>query len=239
MSDLHLEFEWNLEHFINHPINPVADYLILAGDIIYFTDYFIYNKFWDDVSRNFKKVFCVPGNHEYYKNGNNLNYFKSFELPIRKNISYYNNKVVKLGGYDIVFSTLWSKITDPIKAYRLNDFNYIAYNGEMLSINQYNKINKKSKDFIFKKRKNKNTIIVTHHAPTKKDIIGEFKGNDLNQCFYNELFNEIYDSDIKYWIFGHTHNNINTEIGKTKLVCNQLGYNPSNESFDEIKTIQI
>ena len=28
----------------------------------------------------------------------------------------------------------------------------------------------------------------------------------------------------KFWIFGHSHRNINSVIGKTSCLCNQLGY---------------
>ena len=34
----------------------------------------------------------------------------------------------------------------------------------------------------------------------------------------------IADSGIDYWIYGHSHRNIETQIGKTKITSNQLGY---------------
>lgn len=34
----------------------------------------------------------------------------------------------------------------------------------------------------------------------------------------------IADSNIKYWIYGHSHRNISRLIGNTECICNQLGY---------------
>lgn len=37
------------------------------------------------------------------------------------------------------------------------------------------------------------------------------------------------DSRIDAWIYGHSHTNIDTEIGSTKVICNQMGYVFENE----------
>lgn len=39
-----------------------------------------------------------------------------------------------------------------------------------------------------------------------------------------ELEDYIKDSGIDYWIYGHSHYNVDVEIGNTKCVSNQLGY---------------
>ena len=46
----------------------------------------------------------------------------------------------------------------------------------------------------------------------------------INGAFTVELGNYIADSDIDYWIYGHSHRNIDAQIGKTKILSNQLGY---------------
>ena len=60
ISDIHLE------HCQQYELEPVADYLILAGDIGYPTEPH-YETFIEDVSRKFQKVFIVMGNHEYWE----------------------------------------------------------------------------------------------------------------------------------------------------------------------------
>ena len=52
----------------------------------------------------------------------------------------------------------------------------------------------------------------------------EFKGSPINGAFTSELGDFIAGSRIDYWIYGHSHRNINKTIGNTQCVCNQLGY---------------
>ena len=50
----------------------------------------------------------------------------------------------------------------------------------------------------------------------------------------------IKESGIDYWIYGHSHYNVDVEIGNTKCVSNQLGYvfHGEHESFDPGKYIE-
>ena len=57
----------------------------------------------------------------------------------------------------------------------------------------------------------------------------EFQGSDINQAFTVNLTNYIKKCGAKYWIYGHSHRNINKVIGKTSCLCNQMGYVMSNE----------
>ena len=51
----------------------------------------------------------------------------------------------------------------------------------------------------------------------------------------------IATSGIDYWIYGHSHRNIDKTIGTTRCVCNQFGYAFHNEhlTFDGNKYIEI
>ncbi len=53
---------------------------------------------------------------------------------------------------------------------------------------------------------------------------GEFKSSALNGAFTVELEEFFVNSPIEYWIYGHSHRNINKTIGETKCLSNQLGY---------------
>lgn len=64
----------------------------------------------------------------------------------------------------------------------------------------------------------------------------------MNNAYVTELGNFIADSRIDYWIYGHSHANIDTEINSTKIVTNQLGYlldGVRAEGFSESKFIEI
>jgi hypothetical protein len=86
-------------------------------------------------------------------------------------------------------------------------------------------------------------VVVTHHLPTQQAVAPQHLGSDLNSAFATELGNFIVDSPINVWIYGHSHTNIDTTIGHTKIVCNQMGYVFANEhltnGFDFGKMIEI
>ena len=69
----------------------------------------------------------------------------------------------------------------------------------------------------------------------------EFKGSIYNGAFTVELGDFIAASPIEYWIYGHSHRNIDRIIGNTKCVTNQLGYVFHNEhlTFNPEKFIEI
>lgn len=108
-SYLHLEFKENLRYIQVNPLIPVADILILAGDILPFALHSKQNNFIDFVADNYEKVFWIPGNHEYYhfdlKDVSNPLYEK-----LRSNIFLVNNYAEFIGDTQFIFSTLWSHI---------------------------------------------------------------------------------------------------------------------------------
>lgn len=73
-------------------------------------------------------------------------------------------------------------------------------------------------------RSTEHIIVVTHHLPTMQVVAPQHKGCSLNSAFATELEDIIASSRIDYWIYGHSHTNINEQIGQTKIVCNQMGY---------------
>ena len=51
-----------------------------------------------------------------------------------------------------------------------------------------------------------------------------FAGSKANGAFTVELEDYIKDSGIDYWIYGHSHYNVDVTIGSTQCISNQLGY---------------
>ena len=56
----------NKKFLKQHPIEPVGEILLLAGDIVPFAVMDEHDDFFNYVSDNFKTVYWIPGNHEYY-----------------------------------------------------------------------------------------------------------------------------------------------------------------------------
>lgn len=73
------------------------------------------------------------------------------------------------------------------------------------------------------------------------DLHLEFADSQANGAFVVELEEYIKDSDIDYWIFGHSHYNVDVEIGNTKCVSNQLGYvfHGEHVAFNPSKCIEV
>ena len=247
-SDLHLEFQENKQYFIDEPMKVTGDILILAGDIhIVDSDEFLSAPFWDWASQNYKQVIVAYGNHEFY-NGYDLSKMTDgFKYKIRDNIYYYYNCVITIEDVDIIVSTLWSYIhkeNEKSCTSGVNDFNLIKYEGKKLTADIFNKEHEKCLNFIKKalnESKAKTKIVVTHHVPSRLLIAKEFEGSAMNDAFTVDLTDYIKKCGAKYWIFGHSHRNINTVIGKTSCLCNQVGYilAGEQETFSREKNIDI
>ena len=234
-SDLHLEFSANRDFIKINPLVAVADTLILAGDIGTFRLKSAFKDFLKYLEDNFNTVYWVPGNHEWYDY--NLNTYPfSFMEKISSNCYLTNNTSIIHGDVKLIFSTLWSKISEANRfriVNGLNDFRLIKNNGKQLNVDTYNKMHDDSVAFIKSELKNNTcnkTVVVTHHVPTFMNYPEKYKGDYINEAFAVELYDFIFNNLIDYWIFGHTHhNNLRFEIGKCKLLTNQLGYVIHNE----------
>lgn len=67
-------------------------------------------------------------------------------------------------------------------------------------------------------------IVLTHHVPTSLCTAPEFRDSVTNGAFTVELGGYIAESGIDYWIYGHSHRNVEAQIGSTHILSNQLGY---------------
>lgn len=168
---------------------------------------------------------------------------------IRHNIHAYYNSVVHLQDLDIIVSTLWAFI-EPYDAYQtergVSDFYRIRYEGHRLNADNFNKEHQRCLAFIQKavaESKAPTKIVLTHHVPTQLCTADEFKGSSINGAFTVELGNYIAGSGIDYWIYGHSHRNIDAQIGTTQILSNQLGYVHQSEQlhngFDPKRHIKL
>lgn len=230
-SDLHLEFKENLAYVQSIPFEVTGEILILAGDTFYLKDRTMPNiKFWKWASQNYQQVMLVPGNHEFYNNGDVSARGDSWQFMFLDNVGYYYNKVVRIGNVDLVLSTLWSHIPaeNEFNVFRgMNDFCQILYDKHRLRTENFNAEHEKCLAFIKQsvlESTAKHIVVVTHHLPTFQAVAKERINDSMNNAYVTELGNFIADSRIDYWIYGHSHQNIDTEIGTTKIVSNQLGY---------------
>jgi len=255
VSDLHLEFADNRAYLKAHPLKISGDILLIAGDSAYLDvpesgrNTYSQYEFWNWASQNYRQVIVCLGNHDFY------GYYDLATMPdgyckqIRHNVHAYYNKVVPIDDIDIIISTLWSFI-EPFDAYHtekgVSDFYRILYNGHRLTADDFNNEHERCFDFIrkaVKESKARTKIVLTHHVPTQLCTAEEFRGSTINGAFTVELGKYIAKSDINYWIYGHSHRNIDEEIGKTHILSNQLGYISHGENryngFNPARFIEI
>ena len=246
-SDLHIEFPANKEFLKQHPLKPVGEVLVLAGDIVPFAVMDKFKDFFSYVADNFKTTYWIPGNHEYYRfdiaEKSGVIYEK-----IHSNLFLVNNTIVVHENTKLIFSTLWSKISSGHQwqiERSMNDFHQIKNKGFRFSAEAYNQLHEKSLAFIqneLKSVKDEKVAVFSHHCPTFLNYPEQYKGDLLNEAFAVELFDLIETSNIDYWVYGHHHSNIpEFNIGNTKLTTNQLGYVQQNEHqlFETNKCIEL
>ena len=255
VSDLHLEFPDNRAWLAAHPLEVTGDILLIAGDSAYLDlpdsgreTYKAYD-FWDWASRNYKQVIVCLGNHDFYGYYDLATMPDGYCLDIRPNVKAYYNSVVHLPDVDIIVSTLWSFIEpdiDFIVERSVSDFYRIKYEGHRLNAQNFNAEHERCLAFIKQsvtESKAKTKIVLTHHVPTQLCTVDEFKGSTINGAFTVELGDYIADSGIDYWIYGHSHRNMDAKIGKTQIISNQFGYlshgEPQNNGFDPKRYIEL
>ena len=255
VSDLHLEFNENRSWLESHPLEVTGDILLIAGDTAYLDlpqsgrDTYSQYAFWDWASEHYKQVIVCFGNHDFYGYYDLASMPDGFCKEIRPNVHAYYNKVVTIDNIDIIVSTLWSFI-EPFNAYQtekgVSDFYRILYDGHRLTAEDFNEEHERCLDFIrkaVKDSKAQTKIVLTHHVPTQLCTAEEFRGSTINGAFTVELGHYIADSGIDYWIYGHSHRNIDAQIGNTRILSNQLGYISHNEyrtnGFDPSKHITL
>jgi predicted phosphohydrolase len=246
-SDLHLEFTENKAYLDLHPLQPVGNVLILAGDIVPFAFINQHTDFFSYLSDHFETSYWIPGNHEYYhfdlatKSG--ILYEK-----IRSNVFLINNKSIVYKNVEFIFSTLWSKISSENEnklLQAMNDFRLIKYDHQQFKPQQLNDMNQESVEFLTKELYVPSTlkrVVVTHHVPTFKNAPVKYRGSVMHEVMGLELSDLIEKTKPDYWIYGHIHrNNPDFKIGKTMMMTNQMGYVMKGEQngFNACKTIIV
>lgn len=237
-SDLHLEFSLNNEFIKKNPLSPSGDILLLAGDIVPFHLIDQRRDFFKFCADHFEFTYWIPGNHEYY-NGDLLNKTGQFMENIERNVHLVNNTWAHHGNARLIFSTLWSPISND-KAWHvqngLNDYRVIKDDGKLFTTSRSTKLFEENFEFIqgaVANNQREKCIVVTHHVPTFQHYPEEYKNSVINEAFAVDLDHFIEDSGIDHWVYGHHHRNVKAfKIGSTELLTNQLGYVSYNEHSD-------
>lgn len=239
-SDLHLEqfhgqYEESLvRQFLPEDKRDSSSVLLLAGDISSMPDQLI--SFLEIVEQRFKQVFLVPGNHETY--GHDIDEWNSV---MTERIAAETTKVKfsagrinceNMKGWRMIYGTLWADGGKTAEEHSfvnraLKDFVCINKNNRHFQVSDMMEIHKRQKKALNKFLQHPfqgQTVVMTHHLPSYKLCNPRFSpiinGGFASDC--DLLLNQRYSPGL--WVFGHTHDTIETCIGKTFLVNNPAGY---------------
>lgn len=253
ISDIHQEFYTPERRYkIEKTDSDGESMLVLAGDIGKLSKArTTIHPFLEDVSKQFKYVFYVGGNHEWY-DGDLHRHCIEFAIEPYKN-------VVRTGIFDLeeenvtfIGDTLWSDFeggADYSMRYcemGMNDYRLIAKSHKPLTPEDVYALHKEQKEYIFKlveKYSNlgRKIVVVTHHHPSWRSVLPQYASSTINGAFTSDLEDEIKSHSIDYWICGHMHNMIRYKLHGTEIICNPVGYLTYGEmtGYDPTLTIEV
>lgn len=237
-SDIHLEFgDW-------YPTNPEkADVLILAGDILVANAFQkandplhkMFKQFLENTKKEYEHVIYISGNHEYYHGNFQLVPEILKSICDKLGIVFLNDEEYNLGDYTFLGGTLWTDMNseDRSTIYRIknsmNDFRLIKYHNMLFSPNDAIAHHKKFLGQIansIEKNPDRKYIVLSHHAPSRLSTKPKYSDDwEMNGGYSSHLESFIENHpQILVWFHGHTHDNFDYMIGKTRIVCNPRGY---------------
>lgn len=229
LSDLHNEF---YSGRIVPPICPAdADVVILAGDI----DVGVTGVEWaaQEAARLGKEIIYVAGNHEYYNH--DIALIDALRAAVGKTsrVHFLDNDEVVIGGTRFLGCTLWTDYraagSQPLAMLEarqhLND-HWVVKNGarrflpeDALALHEYSRwwlARQLSQSFEGK------TVVITHHGPHALCQHPRYPVDLLAAAFWSDLSDLMERVDV--WCFGHTHANVDVQVGRCRLFSNQRGY---------------
>ncbi|PSN60067.1 ser/Thr protein phosphatase-like protein superfamily [Corynespora cassiicola Philippines] len=241
MSDLHLEVG---QQYSTFNIDTFADYLILAGDVGRLVDYESLLGFLKTQTDQFKRVFYVLGNHEFY--GGTYDAGLQTAARLEKEPSL-NGRLVLLhrtrhevpeSNISILGCTLWSSIHSSaaeIVRSKVKDHRNIqnwtieqhnanfAFDEEWLR-NEVEAIRNENSEMDDPKT-TRAILVITHHAPSVEGTSSPRHSNNPWTCaFASDVISKGEWPGVKSWVFGHTHYTTEFEKDGINVVSNQRGY---------------
>lgn len=227
LSDVHHEFYEDKSLYAN---KHNADVLVVAGDLAVG-----HQRVWSALKQfgdTHEKVLYTSGNHEYY--GSDIASFDAYISRFTRdtNISYLNPGSFLYNGVAFILSNLWTNfrkdaMAKMMCARNINDFKRIkGFNTDICAQLHTEHIKYIKESYALYPHHKK--VIVTHFLPAIECISEEYRGPDLiNYYFANDYGDLIADMHDVTWLFGHTHSNVDIQLGDTRCIANPYGYNPN------------
>jgi len=241
LSDLHLEFSGY------KPPTLEADIIVLAGDI------HVRTKALPWARENFPnaEIIYVAGNHEFYYSNIHelLNQFR--EESKEYGIHFLENDELILHDIRFLGCTLWTDYKSSVglsQELAMDELEMMMPDHGLILANQPSEENRyfSARDALLyhatsvawltrklvDEKSDSPTVVVTHHGPSKHCIHKQFGHTEASGGFYSNHTLLLEQAD--YWIYGHTHSNLDINVNKTRLISNQRGY--PHENLDDFNS---
>lgn len=229
LSDLHLG-----QGALALPSND-ADLVVLAGDVARPAEAIAW------ASQLAKPVLYVPGNHEFYGGSIAGTLATLKTLCAGTSVRVLDDSEVVIGGVRFLGSTLWTDfllfgngeqrtaaVHDALRYMR--DYSRIFLDEALEcaftpldSAALFQRHAAWLADRLARPHAGP-TVVLTHHAPSRRSIHPRFEGSPLNACFVSDLDHLACGTRVQLWVHGHTHDSFDYELNGTRVVCNPRGY---------------
>lgn len=229
-TKIHIQSDTHVELGPHIGSTCISDITVCAGDNGTFAQSDKLARYFDDIRKNTDEIIYVLGNHEFYHGDyqETLTLADKFakEHGIHLLDETFGTQDLELNGIKFWGSTLWTDMKEGdwfVKNKIGNGFNdfHIVTNGDRnFSYQDTIDINTRTREKINWDA----DIIITHHCPMVIEH-RRFPVDDITYGFCNTgLEKQIEESNIKYWIYGHTHDSRCVDVNGTTVISNQQGY---------------
>ena len=245
LSDLHLSLG-----ALPLPENE-GDVVILAGDIARPKEAIAW------ASRSSKPVLYVPGNHEFYGSSIEGTVAELKQLATGTNVRVLDREETVIGAVRFLGATLWTdfmlfgdgeaRAAAMREAQRfMRDFSRVRIGQAPFTPEASAALFARDAAWLESKLAEPHagpTVVITHHAPSRRSIHPRFAQSPLNACFVSDAEEIVARSDAQLWVHGHTHDSFDYEVRGTRVLCNPRGYAKDgvneNPSFDPDLLVEI
>ena len=180
------------------------------------------------------KVCIFPGNHDYY-DGRFDREDKLAAIARELGVRFTQMQEIITGDTRLLCCTLWTdmmiggdrdkNVSEALA--RMNDYQFIRVEGESYRKRRpHHTTEAHAKHLAWLDARlsapfDGRTVVVTHHAPHPTSLA---ENAEVRAAYTSDLTALIECHQPDHWFFGHTHRNVELQIGRTKLVNISVGY---------------
>jgi len=254
LSDLHVDRDVD---FILPPTPPGADVLVIAGDV---ADGWSATMRWlrETAAPRGLPVLFVAGNHDIF--GAELRVDDRRQILADAGVTLLTaDRPVEIGGVRFTGDTLWTDFEiagNRVASLRwaaqsMPEFASVTSGREPLTTRDLERAHVRqlagieatlSRPFAGP------TVVVTHHAPHPKSLLGGHVVDVTDAAFASDLTSTIERWQPAMWIHGHVHQSADYTVAGTRIVCNARGVTSlferrgefsENDRFDPLLTVEV